>query len=276
MRADLDAFYASVEQLLDPTLRGRPIAVGGGVVLAASYEARGYGVHAGMAGWQARKLCPDLHFVGGHYREYQRLGDQVIGVLNDFTPWVERISIDEAFLDVSGSLHLFGPAETVADIRVELPVDAHLPHEYVPGERLRLEAYRRIAEAPDDAAIDAVRDELVDRYGQLPAPVENLLSVASFRAHARAAGLTDVTLQGNLVRFGPVDLPESGVLRMQRLYPKTLFKPAVRTMLVPRPMTARVGGRPVLDVALLAWCREVVDAVLEGLHRQTADSKESS
>jgi transcription-repair coupling factor (superfamily II helicase) len=169
-----------------------------------------------------------------------------------------------------------GPVEEVPDMRVELPVDAHLPHQYVPGERLRLEAYRRIAEAPDDAAIDAVREELVDRYGPLPVPVENLLSVASFRAHARRAGLTDVTLQGNLVRFGPVDLPESAVLRMQRLYPKTLFKPAVRTMLVPRPTTARVGGSPVLDVALLAWCREVVDAVLEGLHRQTASSKESS
>ena len=124
-----------------------------------------------------------------------------------------------------------------------------------PGERLRLEAYRRIAEAPDDSAVDAVRAELLDRYGPLPVPVENLLSVATFRAHARRAGLSDVTLQGTMVRFGPVDLPESGVLRMQRLYPKTVFKPAVRTMLVPRPMTARVGGQPVLDVALLAWCR---------------------
>jgi DNA polymerase-4 len=114
MHADLDAFYASVEQLLDPSLRGRPIAVGGGVVLAASYEARGYGVHAGMAGWQARRLCPGLRFVGGHFGDYQRLADRVIEVLKDFTPWVERISIDEAFLDVSGSLHLFGPARTVA------------------------------------------------------------------------------------------------------------------------------------------------------------------
>jgi len=93
---------------------------------------------------------------------------------------------------------------------------------------------------------------------------------------ARNGGLTDVTLQGNLVRFAPVDLPESGVLRLQRLYPRTLIKPAVRTMLVPRPMTARVGGRPVLDVALLAWCREVVGVVLEGLDRQATPSKESS
>jgi DNA polymerase-4 len=114
LHADLDAFYASVEQLLDPELRGRPIAVGGGVVLAASYEARAYGVHAGMPGWQARRLCPRLRFVGGHFREYQRLGDAVIAVLNDFTPVVERISIDEAFLDVRGSTHLFGPPATIA------------------------------------------------------------------------------------------------------------------------------------------------------------------
>jgi DNA polymerase-4 len=118
LHADLDAFYASVEQLLDPSLRGRPIAVGGGVVLAASYEARAFGVHAGMPGWRARRLCPGLRFVGGHFREYQRLGDQVIDVLRDFTPWVERISIDEAFLDVSGSVHLFGsPADIGAAIR---------------------------------------------------------------------------------------------------------------------------------------------------------------
>src|SRR5688500_6877581 len=81
LHADLDAFYASVEQLLDPTLRGRPIAVGGGVVLAASYEARRFGVSGGMSGWQARRLCPSLQFVGGHFREYSRLSDQVMEIL---------------------------------------------------------------------------------------------------------------------------------------------------------------------------------------------------
>jgi len=118
LHADLDAFYASVEQLLDPSLRQRPIAVGGGVVLAASYEARALGVRAGMVGWRARQLCPSLRFVGGHFEEYQRLGDQVIDVFHDFTPLVERISIDEAFLDVAGSTHLFGsPSDIAAAIR---------------------------------------------------------------------------------------------------------------------------------------------------------------
>ena len=93
LHADLDAFYASVEQLLDPSLRGKPIAVGGGVVLAASYEAKSFGVSSGMSGWRARKLCPQLIFVGGHFQDYQRLGDAAINVLNDFTPLVERISM---------------------------------------------------------------------------------------------------------------------------------------------------------------------------------------
>ncbi|WP_343714382.1 DNA polymerase IV [Inquilinus sp.] len=128
LHADLDAFYASVEQLLDPALRGRPIAVGGGVVLAASYEAKAYGVRGGMPGRRARELCPGLIFVGGHFKEYQRLGDAAIGVLGDFTPLVERISIDEAFADVAGCTHLFGPpAEIAAAIRHRVRAELGLP-----------------------------------------------------------------------------------------------------------------------------------------------------
>ena len=86
LHADLDAFYASVEQLYDPSLRGKPIAVGGGVVLAASYEAKAFGVRSGMPGRRARELCPELRFVSGHFDAYQRLGDAAIDVLGDFTP----------------------------------------------------------------------------------------------------------------------------------------------------------------------------------------------
>ena len=128
LHADLDAFYASVEQLLDPDLRGRPIAVGGGVVLAASYEAKRFGVHGGMSGWRAKQQCPDLVFVHGHFSEYQRLADDVMAVLDDFTPWVQRISIDEAFLDVSGSTHLFGSAEDIGRrIRARVRTEIGLP-----------------------------------------------------------------------------------------------------------------------------------------------------
>ncbi|MGH8429868.1 MAG: DNA polymerase IV, partial [Solimonas sp.] len=128
LHADLDAFYASVEQLLDPSLRGKPIAVGGGVVLAASYEAKAFGVRGGMPGRRARELCPHLIFVGGHFDDYQRLGDAAIAVLNDFTPLVERISIDEAFADVRGCTHLFGPPADIAQsIRRRVRTELGLP-----------------------------------------------------------------------------------------------------------------------------------------------------
>src|SRR5258706_13029251 len=128
LHADLDAFYASVEQLLDPSLRGKPIAVGGGVVLAASYEAKAFGVRGGMPGRQARELCPQLIFVDGHFKDYQRLGDAAIKVVSDFTPLVERISIDEAFADVPGCTHLFGPpAEISRSIRHRVRAELGLP-----------------------------------------------------------------------------------------------------------------------------------------------------
>jgi DNA polymerase-4 len=128
LHADLDAFYASVEQLLDPSLRGKPIAVGGGVVLAASYEAKAFGVRGGMSGRRARELCPQLVFVGGHFGEYQRLGDAAIAVIGDFTPLVERISIDEAFADVAGCTHLFGPPTEIARaIRKRVRTELGLP-----------------------------------------------------------------------------------------------------------------------------------------------------
>jgi transcription-repair coupling factor (superfamily II helicase) len=162
------------------------------------------------------------------------------------------------------------PAER-PEVRVELPVNAHIPHDYVPGERLRLEAYTSIAAIDSEDDVKAVREELTDRYGELPQPVITLLEVARLRFAARHAGLTDITLQGSHVRFAPVVLPDSRVVRVQRLYPKTILKPAVRTMLVPVPKTASrggtpqvstVGGEPLRDTELLAWCAEVVRSVL--------------
>jgi transcription-repair coupling factor (superfamily II helicase) len=162
------------------------------------------------------------------------------------------------------------------EVRVELPVNAHIPHEYVPGERLRLEAYTRIAAIESDDDASTVRAELTDRYGAPPPPVLNLLEVARLRERARHAGLTDITLQGSHVRFSPVELPESREVRVARLYPKTLLKPAVRTMLVPAPKavpgqqgsgrqapTASFGAQPLRDQELLTWCRELVEAIFD-------------
>ncbi|WP_026313365.1 transcription-repair coupling factor [Actinomadura flavalba] len=154
-----------------------------------------------------------------------------------------------------------GGVQETPDTKVELPVDAHLPHEYVPGERLRLDAYRRIAAITSDAEIAEVHEELKDRFGPLPVPVLNLLEVARFRAKARAAGLTDVALQGTFVKFAPADLPESRQVRLQRLYPKSLLKPATGTLLVPAPKTAALGGRPLRDQELLTWATDLVEAL---------------
>jgi transcription-repair coupling factor (superfamily II helicase) len=154
-----------------------------------------------------------------------------------------------------------------AEVRVELPIDAHIPHDYIPGERLRLEAYKRIADIGSvsgrdpEADIAGVREELSDRYGPVPGEVENLLAVARFRAHLRAAGIEEATLAGPNVRFSPVKLRESQQMRLQRLYPKTVVKAAVNTILVPRPSTARVGGTPLTGLELLDWARQVVDVV---------------
>ncbi len=157
------------------------------------------------------------------------------------------------------------PAER-PEVRVELPVNAHIPHDYIPGERLRLAAYTSIASIDSEEDVASVRDELRDRYGELPVPVVALLDVARLRFAARRAGLTDITLQGSHVRFAPVVLPDSRVVRVQRLYPKTLLKPAVRTMLVPVPKSGAssggFGGEPLRDTELLAWCAEVVRSVL--------------
>jgi DNA polymerase IV len=98
------------------------------VVLAASYEAKAFGIHSGMPGRRARELCPQLIFVGGHFNEYQRLGDAAVKLLNDFTPLVERISIDEALADVAGCTHLFGPpAEIASAIRHRVRAELGLP-----------------------------------------------------------------------------------------------------------------------------------------------------
>ncbi len=155
-----------------------------------------------------------------------------------------------------------GTIEDVLDVKVEIPIDAHVPHEYVAEERLRLEAYKRLAAASTDEEVDAVAEELNDRYGTYPEPVANLLAVARFRIHARRAGVREIVAQGSMIRFTPVELADSRALRLARLYPGALIKPATRTILVPRPMTARVGGQPVRDTELLEWLRELVDSVL--------------
>jgi transcription-repair coupling factor (superfamily II helicase) len=174
--------------------------------------------------------------------------------------------------DVGFDLYLRLVGEAVADFRgedtepepemkIELPVDAHLPSDYVESERLRLEMYKRLAGVTDEAAITAVRDELLDRYGPLPPQAEALLAVARFRLKARAHGITEVIVAGNMIRFCPADLPDSAQLRLARLYPGAQLRKAAGQVLVPRPVTRPIGGTPIVDAELLAWASRVLDDV---------------
>jgi transcription-repair coupling factor (superfamily II helicase) len=166
--------------------------------------------------------------------------------------------VGEAVADFRGD----GGEAPPAEIKIELPVDAHLPHEYVPGERLRLEAYKKLATVQDAAGLAEIEAELQDRYGTPPEPVRNLFEVARLRTVARKADVGNISVQGSFVRFGPLRLPESKQLRLQRLYPGALVKDAVRTILVPRPMTARVAGQPLRDTAVLRWASDLIEVVL--------------
>ncbi|HEY7224221.1 MAG TPA: transcription-repair coupling factor [Micromonosporaceae bacterium] len=155
--------------------------------------------------------------------------------------------------------------EEASDVKVDLPVDAHLPHEYIGVERLRLEMYRKIAEAKTPQRIDEVEAEMRDRYGTAPEQVTNLLAVARFRLLARSLGLADVSLQGRHIRFGPLALPDSKQLRLKRLYPEAVYKSAGEQISVPRPAAkAPMQGPYLRDVALLTWCQELLTSVVGG------------
>src|SRR5689334_10727210 len=128
LHADLDSFYASVEQRDDPGLRGRPVIVGGGVVLAASYEAKAFGVRTAMGGVAARRLCPAAVVVPPRMNAYAEASKELFRVFEDWSPVVEGLSIDEAFLDVRGLAHIRGtPSEIAVGLRREVRTRVGLP-----------------------------------------------------------------------------------------------------------------------------------------------------
>jgi DNA polymerase-4 len=125
MHADMDAFYASVEQRDDPQLRGKPVIVGGtsarGVVTAASYEARAFGVHSAMPGYEARRLCPDGIFIGGSMKKYSRESKHLFEIFRSYSPRVQGLSLDEAFLDLTGTGRLMGTPRSIGErLRAEV------------------------------------------------------------------------------------------------------------------------------------------------------------
>lgn len=151
------------------------------------------------------------------------------------------------------------PLRDSNDVRVELPINAHIPESYVPQERLRLEAYKRLADATTESAVSEVSAELIDRYGSLPEEVETLLAISRFRVLAKSHGVEEVISAGNSIRIHPVELPESRSMRLSRLYPRTAIKPATRTILVPKP--GGVGTPALRDGALLEWLHELFNTL---------------
>jgi len=152
-------------------------------------------------------------------------------------------------------------SEPERDVTVELPIEAHLPLDYVSSERLRLEMYKHLAAVRTLEDVAALRAEMVDRYGEPPEVVEALLEVARLRVRLREAGVGEVTSAGANIRFAGVDLPESAQMRLKRVY-NGLYKQPARMALVPHPKTAAIGGRPIAGRDLIEWVHAVVDAMV--------------
>jgi transcription-repair coupling factor (superfamily II helicase) len=151
-------------------------------------------------------------------------------------------------------------AEGPTELRLELPVQARIPEEYIDSERLRLEAYQKLSAAASvtakDDAIDLVVDELRDRYGEPPAEVEGLLAVARLRRRAGQAGLADVVAMGPNLRVAPANLPDSMRVRLQRLYPKAKLVTGGEAAVIPLPTA---DGEPLRDAELIAWVAQLLD-----------------
>ncbi|MDO5701099.1 MAG: transcription-repair coupling factor [Bowdeniella nasicola] len=161
-----------------------------------------------------------------------------------------------------------GEYQAVKEMKLELPVDAHVPEDYIGHERLRLEAYTKIAAAHSDADLAEVRAELIDRYGPIPLTTERLFTVATLRERARHIGLQEIVQQGQMLRIGPLQLKESQQARLKRLHPGTHIRLATRQVLVPLPKSRGLGERALDDDELLAWVRDLI-ALLEAIVKGT-------
>ena len=153
--------------------------------------------------------------------------------------------------------------EEAHECKVELPINAHLAESYVPGERLRLDLYRRLADVAKPTDVQSIREELLDRFGELPEEANALLAVAQLRALAKSHGIREVVATGKFLRLAPLTLPESRQLRLTRLYPGSIYKAPTRTALITLPKNpAWNPSKPaaeIVDTSLLTWVTEVVD-----------------
>jgi DNA polymerase-4 len=192
LHADLDSFFASVEQRDDPRLRGRPVIVGGGVVLAASYEAKAFGVQGAMGGRQARRLCPQAIVVPPRFEAYVEASRRVFDVFHDVTPMVEGISIDEAFLEVGGlrRLRRLAPSEIAQQLREDVRQLVGLPISVGVARTKHLAKIASAMSKPDGLLVVQVEDELRFLHSL---PVERIWGVGpATAAKLHAARITTV------------------------------------------------------------------------------------
>jgi len=165
-------------------------------------------------------------------------------------------------------------AEESLECKVELPITAHLSPDYVPADRLRLDLYRRLADSKDDEQIDAIRDELVDRFGPLPKAAERLIRVAKLRTFVKSRGITDFAVQGKYVKVAPLAPTESLEMKIQRLYPGSIVKSVTKVVMIARPQSAAwesgAGERDeeIVDTSLLDWAIELAETLLERPQRK--------
>ena len=150
------------------------------------------------------------------------------------------------------------------ECKVELPINAHLPVEYIESERLRLDLYRRLADAHNESALNEIRDEMKDRFGELPPAANELLAVAGLRLFAKSLGLTDISFSGKNLRLMPVALPASAQIKLNRLYPGSIYKNATQILLVARPSSPNwIDDAEIGNTSTLAWVEEVLRNLLQ-------------
>lgn len=260
LHADLDSFFASVEQRDDPALRGRPVIVGGGVVLAASYEAKARGVKSAMGGRQAMRLCPEAIVVPARFSAYVEASKQVFDIFKDTTPLVEGVSIDEAFLDVGGLRRLVGPPEQIADdLRTRVRTDVGLPISVGIARTKYLAKVASAVSKPD--GLLSVPAEGEEQFLH-PLPVERLWGVGAVTAaKLHAEGIRTI---GELAAREEVELSATvGKAASRHLW-------ALANLLDPRPVEVgrrrrSIGSQCAIGRPGRRKDRAELDALLAGL-----------
>ncbi|OBI09062.1 DNA polymerase IV [Mycobacterium sp. E2462] len=260
LHADLDSFYASVEQRDDPTLRGLPVIVGGGVVLAASYEAKAYGVRTAMGGAQARRLCPHAVVVPPRMQAYSHASDAVFEVFRDTTPLVEALSVDEAFLDVGGLRRLSGsPVAIAARLRADVRERVGLPIT-VGVARTKFLAKVASQEAKPDGLLLVPPDRELEFLR--PLPVRRLWGVGAVTAaKLQAHGIVTVADVAELSESALASLAGAAMGRQLYALSRNIDRRRVTTGVRRRS----VGAQRALGRAGSRMSAAEVDAVVVGL-----------